>query len=596
MALFNRRNRSTVITVVVLLFVLALVFTPMSSEDGGIPVRSVRGMIDKLEAEVSTEYFTLIDVNDHVEKRPVIRLKGPATPKQLHGPVGIFSNGTPGWQAVPMPERSESFEEKRRAHKPNCFNLRRSNSLPLDRDVPDVRHPKCKEIKYPKDLPETSVVFVFINEPLSPLLRSIISVLNRTPPHLLKEIILVDDGSDADFSKGPLEDFLRLLPKVTLKRCPTRRGLMAARTEGAKHAKASVVTFLDSHIEVNEGWLEPLLARIHEDRKHVVMPIIDSIEPDNFQYMAGGLDIVAFNWALGQDGVSRKMEDTAPMSSPAMAGGLFSIDRDRFFELGAYDPEMKLYGSEQMEISLRLWMCGSTLECIPCSRVGHIFRTSKYWQGQVYRVPGEVILRNTLRAAKIWMPDYFHLVERANSRLPRGVTIGDISWGEEIKERLKCKDMKWFLKNVFPELFVPEDPAYVLHSGALKNEASGGCLDNLGHSGNGDAIGLYACHGGATQDMALSRRNELRIAGSGHSYEMCVDRGSADGLSMYHCHGGGGNQYWAYDERTGHLYSEDKRCLEAIKAADGSLSLKMSGCDDNKATQSWNFEAIHVQN
>ena len=53
------------------------------------------------------------------------------------------------------------------------------------------------------------------------------------------------------------------------------------------------------------------------------------------------------------------------------------MNRSLFFELGAYDPEMRLYGGEEMEISLRLWMCGATLECVPCSRVGHIFRTGK---------------------------------------------------------------------------------------------------------------------------------------------------------------------------------------------------------------------------
>ena len=138
------------------------------------------------------------------------------------------------------------------------------------------------------------------------------------------------------------------------------------------------------------------------------------------------------------------------MPSPIMAGGLFSIDRARFWELGGYDPEMSLYGGEEMEISLRLWfgffllvlvllscsllvlsiflsrartrslsrmpymfalhmpvfdqrMCGSTLECIPCSRVGHIFRTDQYYKGRVYSVPGEIIVRNKLRAAQMWM-------------------------------------------------------------------------------------------------------------------------------------------------------------------------------------------------
>lgn len=55
---------------------------------------------------------------------------------------------------------------------------------------------RCKQMTYPDDLPQISVVFIFVNEALSVILRSVHSVVNHTPSHLLKEIILVDDNSD----------------------------------------------------------------------------------------------------------------------------------------------------------------------------------------------------------------------------------------------------------------------------------------------------------------------------------------------------------------------------------------------------------------
>lgn len=73
--------------------------------------------------------------------------------------------------------------------------------------------------------------------------------------------------SPSDFLKTPLENYARHLEvPVKILRMEQRSGLIRARLRGANVARGQVITFLDAHCECTVGWLEPLLARIKEDR------------------------------------------------------------------------------------------------------------------------------------------------------------------------------------------------------------------------------------------------------------------------------------------------------------------------------------------
>lgn len=126
----------------------------------------------------------------------------------------------------------------------------------------------CRNKEYPVDLPTTSIIIVYHNEGNSTLLRTLVSVVRKTPKEYLKEIILVDDKSeDRPYLHDPLDEYVKTLPvKVVILRNEERMGLMKSRLRGAEVAQGDTMTFLDAHVECTNGWLPPLLYEIKKNR------------------------------------------------------------------------------------------------------------------------------------------------------------------------------------------------------------------------------------------------------------------------------------------------------------------------------------------
>ncbi|XP_029523431.2 polypeptide N-acetylgalactosaminyltransferase 18-like [Oncorhynchus nerka] len=395
------------------------------------------------------------------------------------------------------------------------YNGYLSDRLSLTRPIPDLRPDGCRNMSYPSNLPQVSIIFIFVNEALSVILRSIHTAMNRTPSHLLKEIILVDDNSNNAELKENLQHFVKETNSqrpdfIKLVRHDKQEGLIRSRVSGWRAASAPIVALFDAHVEFNIGWAEPILLRIKEDRTRIISPSFDNIKYDTFEIEEYPLSAQGFDWELWCRYLNppktwwTQHNTTAPIRSPALIG-CFVVDRKYFEKIGLLDEGMEVYGGENVELGIRVWQCGGSVEVLPCSRIAHIERAHKpYTQDLTAHVR-----RNALRVAEVWMDEYKNHVYMAwNVPLQNsGIDIGDLSERKALRNRLLCKSFSWFLANIYSEMRTYSDTvAYGVLKNALRSDL---CLDQGPDSDNIPI--LYVCHGMTPQNVYYTNTQQLHL-------------------------------------------------------------------------------------
>ncbi|GAB1293174.1 N-acetylgalactosaminyltransferase 7 [Apodemus speciosus] len=460
---------------------------------------------------------------------------------------------------------------------------------------------RCKYWHYDENLLTSSVVIVFHNEGWSTLMRTVHSVIKRTPRKYLAEIVLIDDFSNKEHLKEKLDEYIKLwngLVKVF--RNERREGLIQARSIGAQKAKlGQVLIYLDAHCEVAVNWYAPLVAPISKDRATCTVPLIDYIDGNDYSIEPqqggdeDGFARGAWDWSmlwkripLSHKEKAKRKHKTEPYRSPAMAGGLFAIERDFFFELGLYDPGLQIWGGENFEISYKIWQCGGKLLFVPCSRVGHIYRLEG-WQGNpppLY-VGSSPTLKNYVRVVEVWWDeykDYFYASRPESKALP----YGDISELKKFREDHNCKSFKWFMEEIAYDITAhyPLPPRNV-DWGEIRGLETAYCIDSMGKT-NGGFVELGPCHRmGGNQLFRINEANQLM------QYDQCLTKGP-DGskVMITHCNL---NEFkeWQYVKnlhRFTHIPSG--KCLDRSEVLH---QVFLSSCDSSKLTQKWEMNNIH---
>ncbi|XP_071371916.1 polypeptide N-acetylgalactosaminyltransferase 18 isoform X2 [Centroberyx affinis] len=404
------------------------------------------------------------------------------------------------------------------------YNGYLSDRLSLDRPIPDLRPDGCRNITYPLNLPQVSIVFIFVNEALSVILRSIHSAINKTPSHLLKEIILVDDNSNNNELKEKLQDFVSETNSqrpgfIKMVRHSKQEGLIRSRVSGWRAATAPVVALFDAHVEFNVGWAEPVLQRIKEDRTRIISPSFDNIKYDTFEIEEYPLSAQGFDWELWCRYLNppkswwHRGNKSAPIQSPALIG-CFVVDRLYFEEIGLLDEGMEVYGGENVELGIR----------------------------------------------------------------DSGIDIGDISERKALRKRLQCKTFRWYLVNIYPEMRMYSDTiAYGVLKNSLKSDL---CLDQGPDTDNVPI--LYLCHGMTPQNVYYTSTQHLHVGILSPTVDDDDNKCLVDVNSrprLIECSYAAAKRmklHWLFTQGGSIQNRKSKRCLELVASTDNEFGYQLA--------------------
>ena len=282
-------------------------------------------------------------------------------------------------------------------------------------------------------LPSVSIVIPALSEGGN-LIDTVAAVRTHSGA-LDPEVIVVDDGSTDGAPQRAAARFASD-PKVRVIHGP-QEGIARARNAGAAVTGGDAIVFLDGHCYVPDGWLAPLVAPLAEAAVGLTGPAFTSIRDQRL--VACGI-----TWEdEGLGNVWLPAATTGPV--PFHIGACQAVRADAFAALGGFDPGMTRWGSEDIELCLRMWLMGYEVHAAPQSLVYHLFRTSR-----PYDVDQAMILYNHLRLAMLHFDEA--RLERILARIIRCAgaerclarALTDGLWSQrEAMQRARVRDIDW---------------------------------------------------------------------------------------------------------------------------------------------------------
>jgi len=322
-------------------------------------------------------------------------------------------------------------------------------------------------------------------------LNTVRAVHGSLPEGLLQEIIVVDDGTMPPLSESFLDSAIRERYGVQIIRHAETVGLIGAKKDGGDAATGDIVVFFDCHVAPQPGWHRSFMRLIGDNYRRIVTPVITDLDVGTWKQRGGNRGQAKCYLTWDAD---FKWFNSDDEYVPILSGGLLGMSKRWWNETGGYDQQMIGWGGENLDQSLRSWLCGGEIMMAKDSFVAHMWRKPEDPRTRAkYQVKAGAAAKNRLRAAVAWFGEFSQKLSsfpglQSERTAPDGSPwYGDLSNILEVRDRLQCKSFAWFMhrfKHVYEDGgLIPSETFLLRVDDSVGGSSSSLCLTYEGYAG-----------------------------------------------------------------------------------------------------------------
>jgi hypothetical protein len=204
------------------------------------------------------------------------------------------------------------------------------------------------------------------------VLGATIDGLVKTSTKHVREIIVIDDGSNVPITCTS--------PEVHVFRNSVPIGVSQSRRKAAEISTGDVLVWLDAHMTFAPDWLDHMLT--HVDTGALLCSAFWDYHLSTCH--CWGADFLwcgERNYWEGRSpgfGLRHRTQfsGSGAVDVPMIVGACYIALRSSYEQFGGCSPLFRVYGADDIDMSVRAWITGLGVKCVTSAKVGHLSRSA----------------------------------------------------------------------------------------------------------------------------------------------------------------------------------------------------------------------------